>query len=51
MKFYEKLLVLIVVFVIVFITTAGIVGNYVRIKKEAEDRKNNSFVLDNINLF
>jgi len=50
-KFYEKLVVLIVLFVGITIATGAIIGNYVKQKKEIEDKKNNSLILETINLF
>lgn len=50
-KFIEKLVISIVIFLGVVITTAFIIGHYVSIKQEAEDKKNNSIILGNINVF
>ena len=49
-KFVEKLIILIVVFLIVTIATGAIIGNYVSKKKELENKKNSSLILENINL-
>ena len=50
-KYYEKLIILMVLFIGVTICTAFIIGNYVNTKKEIENKKNNSLILETINLF
>lgn len=49
MYYYEKLIILIVMFLGVTIGTAGIVGVYANTK--SSNNKPNSIVLENINLF
>ena len=52
MKFYEKLCILIVLFLGVTIGTAGIIGVYVKTNNEAKEENNpNSIILENITLF
>lgn len=53
LKFYEKLIISIIVFIGVVIVTAFIIGNYVRIKNDNKQNNanNNRIILENINLF
>ncbi len=52
MKFYEKLLILIVLFLGVTVGTAGIIGVYVKTANNSEEASNpNSILLENIDLF
>ena len=53
MKFYEKLLILIVLFLGVTIGTAAIIGVYTKSVnyKEKTESQGNSIILENINLF
>lgn len=51
MKFYEKLIILIVLFLGVTIGTAAIIGVYTRTVNENDNQNNNSIILENINLF
>lgn len=51
LKFYEKITISIIVFLGVTIATGFIIGTYVGTKKAIEDKKNNSIILDSINLF
>lgn len=53
MKFYEKLIILIVLFLGVTIVTAAIIGVYTRTVNENDNQNNNSnsIILENINLF
>ena len=52
MKFYEKLIILIVLFLGVTIGTASIIGVYAKTAREAEELNDpNSIVLEHINLF
>lgn len=51
MKFYEKLLISLISFVLVIVTTVGIIAYYAHIKNDTEEHKKNSVVLDYINLF
>lgn len=46
MKFYEKLIILIVIFLGVTIATAFTIGTYVSKTKAIEDKKNNSIILE-----
>ncbi len=52
MKFYEKLIILIVLFLGVTIGTAAIIGVYARTVSENDNQKdnNNSIILENINV-
>lgn len=51
LKFYEKLTISIIIFLGVTIATGYIVGTFVSTKKATDDKKNNSIILDSINLF
>ena len=52
MKFYEKLIILIILFLGVTIGTAAIIGVYSRTVRENNSETNeNSLILENINLF
>jgi len=51
MKYSEKVIIALVVFLIVCVATGAIVGNYVKTKKQVEEHKKNSIILENINLF
>ena len=51
MKFYEKLIISLVVFVTTTIGTAAIIGNYVRQKREIKEREETTITLENVNLF
>lgn len=51
MRFYEKLIIMIVLFLGVSIGTAGIIGVYVGTTKTNNNHNPNSVVLENINLF
>lgn len=54
MKFYEKLIILIILFLGVTIGTAAIIGVYTRTVNEDDSQNNNnnnSIILENINLF
>ena len=54
MKFYEKLIILIILFLGVTIGTAAIIGVYTRTVNENDSQNNNnnnSIILENINLF
>ena len=53
MKFYEKLLILIVLFLGVTIGTAAIIGVYAKTvdDKKGAETQGNSIILENINLF
>ncbi len=51
MKYTEKLVIVLVLFLIVTISTGAIVGNYVKTKKQAEEHKKNSIILETVNLF
>lgn len=51
MKFYEKLLISLIGFILVIVATIGIVAYYAHIKNNSEEHKKNSVVLDYINLF
>lgn len=53
MKFYEKLIILIVLFLGVTIGTAAIIGVYSKTVKNEEksEQQGNSIILENINLF
>ncbi len=50
MHFYEKLLILIVLFLGVTIGTASIIGMYVR-EQKANSTPSNRIILENINLY
>ena len=47
-KFYEKLIILIVLFLGVTIATGAIIGNYTNKKREAEEKKEYSLILQNV---
>ena len=52
MKFYEKLIILIILFLGVTIGTAAIIGVYTKTVKESDNQNNNnnnSLILENIN--
>ena len=51
MKFYEKLIILIILFLGVMIGTAAIIGVYTKTVKEndKQSNNNNSLILENIN--
>ena len=51
MKFYEKLIILIILFLGVTIGTAAIIGVYTKTVKEndKQSNNNNSLILENIN--
>lgn len=53
MKFYEKLLILIVLFLGVTIGTAAIIGVYAKTvnNEEISEQQGPSIILENINLF
>ena len=53
MKFYEKLIILIVLFLGVTIGTAAIIGVYGKTvnSEEKTESQGNSIILENINLF
>ena len=52
MKFYEKLIILIILFLGVTIGTAAIIGVYSKTVRENNPETNeNSLILENINLF
>ena len=53
MKFYEKLIILIILFLGVTIGTAAIIGVYTKTIKENNNHSNNnnSLILENINFF
>lgn len=51
MKYTEKLIIVLVLFLIVTIATGAIIGNYVKTKRQAEEHAKNSIILETINLF
>lgn len=50
LKFYEKLIISIIVFIGVVIVTAYIIGTYVSRKNATQNQNNTSLILENINL-
>lgn len=51
MKFYEKLLILVVLFLGVTIGTAAIIGVYVGTTNKSNEEKQNSIILESIPVF
>ena len=51
MKFYERLIILIVLFLGVIIGTAAIIGVYVGTVEENDEHNKNSIILENIPVF
>ena len=51
MKFFERLIILIVLFLGVTIGTAAIIGVYVGTVEEDEEHNKNSIILENIPVF
>lgn len=51
MKFLEKLIILVVLFLGVTIGTAAIIGVYTKTTREQDKKDHNSIILENINLF
>lgn len=46
MRFYEKLIILCVLFIGITIATASIIGNYVSIQKAREQEQETKLILD-----
>lgn len=51
LKYFEKLIIAVVVFIGVVIVTAFIIGTYVNKKNAIRNQNDNSLILESINLF